>query len=529
MKRSLSMWGLGVLASVMAGPGLWAQENVPVRPPDAPPPAQERRVASLSLASVFSDHMVLQQGMPVPVWGTCRTGDTVTVEFAGQKKTVDADAEGRWRVQLDSLQASAEPCTLRVQSAKDGQHSVLTNILVGEVWIGSGQSNMEWPLSNTENATEAMAFANDPLLRLFTVRKATSDTAMNSVTGAWESCTTLTVSNFSAVAYYFGRDLRKARGVPVGVIVSAWGGTCAEAWTPAEALKPIPEFGAIMGRHQKAVKEWDPAKVEERFQQEVTNYQAAVTQADKEGKKRPRRPKRALSPAQSPHRPSCLYNAMIAPLQPFALRGVIWYQGEANVLHADEYANLFPALIKGWRDTWGLELPFLFVQIAPHKEMSPMIRDAQLQTWRRVPRTAMTVVTDYGNATNIHPRAKAPVGARLALAARALAYGEPLEYSGPAYESVKMDGGHAIVSFTHLGGGLVTAGTGLLKGFAMAGADRVFKPAEVTIEGNTVVVHCPSIVDPKAVRYGWENVPDVNLFNKAGLPASPFRTDNWDR
>jgi sialate O-acetylesterase len=222
---------------------------------------------------------------------------------------------------------------------------------------------------------------------------------------------------------------------------------------------------------------------------------------------------------------SSLYNAMIAPLQPFAIAGVIWYQGESDTNAAQIYQTLFPALIKGWRDEWGQgEFPFLFVQITPHNEMKPEIREAQLLTWQKTPKTAMVVSTDVGSATDIHPRNKEPVGARLALAARAVAYGEKIEYSGPVYQSMKVAGQRAILNFTHLGGGLV-AQTGELKGFTIAGDDKKFVPAQAKIEGGTVVVAAKEVAKPVAVRYGWSNVPDVNLFNKAGLPASPFRTD----
>jgi sialate O-acetylesterase len=527
MNRSFQKVWMVLIVALALGASVTAQEGERAVLAAAPP-EQATPAAKVTVASVFTDNMVLQQGMKIPVWGTAPTGTTVTVAFAGQARKTDTDTAGCWRVQLGSLKASAEPRTLSITVSGSPSGITLTNVLVGEVWIGSGQSNMDWPLCKTESATDTLASASDPLLRLFTVSKNTSDTPLNSVTGAWTTCSSETASNFSAVAYFFGRELRKARGVPVGLIASAWGGTCAEAWTPAETFTATPGLGAIAERYQNERRAWDDAKAEALFQQQMTNYQAAVVKAEQDGRMKPSPPRRAQAPARSLQRPSCLYNAMIAPLQPFAIRGVIWYQGEANNKRAGEYTGLFGGMIKGWRTAWKSEFPFLFVQIAPYKGISPLIREAQLQTWQRVPDTAMIVITDFGNPTNIHPQSKAPVGARLALAARAIAYGERVEYSGPLFKSAKMKDGQAVLRFTHTGHGLV-AKDGPLKGFTLAGTNQVFKPAEAVIKGDTIILRNPDMAEPKAVRYGWDNVPDVNLFNQEGLPASPFRTDNWEK
>jgi sialate O-acetylesterase len=279
------------------------------------------------------------------------------------------------------------------------------------------------------------------------------------------------------VGYFFGSELHKSVKVPIGLIVSAWGGTPAEAWTPREVLER--DFPPTIQRH----------------------------------------------PPDSNKRASCLYNAMLHPLLPYAMRGVIWYQGEANNQYAQEYRTLFPAMIASWRKAWNQEnLPFLFVQIAPFQAMSPELREAQLLTWKTTPHTAMVVTTDVGDAKNIHPANKRPVGERLALAARALAYGEKLEYSGPVYESMTVQGSKAVVTFGHYGSGLL-AKDGELKGFVIAGKDLKFVSAKAEIKGQTVIVSSETVPSPVAVRYGWENVPDVNLYNQEGLPASPFRTD----
>jgi sialate O-acetylesterase len=406
-----------------------------------------------------------------------------------------------------------------------GDNSILiTNVLVGEVWLCSGQSNMGFPLSRAANAQEAIAAAGDPELRLYTVPRGATDTPQTDAPGTWKECTPETATPFSAVAYFFGRDLRRALKVPVGLINSSVGGTPAEAWTSRPTLESDPALRGILERYAEKVKAYDPAAAAEQHAQALEKHKAAAAKARAEHKPPPAVPRAPVDPSRSSSRPSGLYNAMIAPLQPFAIAGVIWYQGESNASRAAEYQELFPALIRNWREAWGEgDFPFLFVQIAPHQRMTPEIREAQLLTWQKVPRTAMAVITDIGNETDIHPTKKEPVGDRLALAARAIAYGEKLEYSGPVYRSMKVKGQQVILSFTHVDGGLI-AKDGELKGFTIAGADGNFTSATAKIEGKQVVVESPSVAAPTAVRYGWSSTPDVNLFNKQGLPATPFRT-----
>ena len=422
--------------------------------------------AAVKPHTLFSNGAVLQCDSAVPVWGTAAAGEKVTVTFAGQTVTTQADSKGDWSVKLKPLKPNAEPQTMTIA----GENTVtITNLLVGEVWICGGQSNMAFGLNGTANAKEAIAAANDPQIRLFTVPRGGAAQPGRDVSGSWSECASNTVPGFTAVGYFFGRDLRKAVKRPIGLINSNVGGTPAEEWTSRETIANTPEL------------------------------------------------KQHASGASS------LYNAMIAPLQPFAIRGVIWYQGESNASRAEQYQTLFPAMIRGWRDAWGQgEFPFLFVQIAPHSSQPPEIREAQLISWQKTPNTAMAVITDCGDAGNIHPTRKEPVGARLALAARALAYGEKLEYSGPVIDKIKVDGAQAVLTFTHVGGGLV-AKDGELKGFTISDTGTNFVPAEAKIAGKTVIVTSPNVAQPVAVRYGWANVPDVNLFNAEGLPATPYR------
>lgn len=476
--------------------------------------------AAVKPHNLISDGAVLQQGLDVPVWGTAKDGEKVTVKFQDQEVSTTAK-DGRWSVKLKPLKPGG-PFVMTIT----GENTVeVKNILVGEVWIGSGQSNMEFGLFGVTNAAAVMAAANDPLLRLCTIPPTFQAEPQRDVATGWKECTPENVRMFSAVAYFFGRDLRKALGVPVGLIHSSVGGTPAQAWTSTQTLAANPLFRAFFDGHAQGVSNYF-AKLAIYQQDEpklMEKWKADADAAKTAGKPLPPKPEPPANPVN--RGPGCLYNGMIAPLQPYAIRGVIWYQGESNVNNPQQYQTLFPTLIKDWRDAWGIgDFPFLFVQIAPFRTMVPELREAQLLTWQKTPKTAMAVITDCGSALNIHPVNKEPVGARLALAARAVAYGEKIEYSGPVYDSLKIDGDKAIVSFTHIGSGLEARG-GELKGFALLGSGTNVVNATAKIEGDKVVVTSPEVANPVAVRYGWTTVPDVNLYNREGLPATPFRSD----
>ncbi|MEP7338132.1 MAG: sialate O-acetylesterase [Acidobacteriota bacterium] len=478
--------------------------------------------AAVKPAALFSDGCVLQQEMPVPVWGWAENGEKVTVEFQGQKVSA-VTANGKWLVTLKSLKAGG-PFEMNIS----GVNTVtIKNVLVGEVWLCSGQSNMAWRLSQTTNAETDIAAAKYPNIRLFTVPNSPKDEPASDVKADWKECTPDTAKSFSAVGYFFGRALHLARkGVPVGLINSSVGGTPSEAWTSGPVVANDPSFAGIRQSYAKALEAWPANKA--KYEAAMEKHKQDAADAKEAGKPAPAAPAKPFGPEHQ-NRPVGLYNGMIAPLVPYALRGAIWYQGESNATRAYEYRSIFPAMIQDWRKAWGSEFTFLFVQLAPYAPPPAgtyaELREAQSLTLK-LPKTGMAVITDVGEERDIHPKQKAPVGERLALAALAIAYGEKIEYSGPVYSGMKIEGNRAVLSFKHVGGGLV-AKSDKLAGFAIAGADQKFVPAEAEIKGDKIIVSSPQVAQPVAVRFGWENYPMVNLWNKAGLPASPFRTDDF--
>jgi sialate O-acetylesterase len=483
------------------------------------PPAR----ADVKPNGLIGDNMVLQQGIKAPLWGTADDGEEITVTFEDQKHTTTAKG-GKWRVDLDPLKAGGGPRELTI-AGKNTIH--VKNVLVGEVWICSGQSNMEFPLSAAHEGKQAVAESKDPNLRLFTVPHTSTEKPRADVHGKWQVCGPGTVGGFSAVAYYFGRDLRKDLDVPVGLIETNWGGTVCEAWTSHRALADVPELKYLANRYPHGYRGAleDYLKALDRYREQVAK--------DVDSGKEPPPPPQPPAPSRDPNAfPSSLYNGMIRPLIPYAVKGAIWYQGESNAGRAFEYRTLFPTMIRDWRQRWHEgDFPFLFVQLAPWFAGNPNgpewaeLREAQLQTAQKVPNTAEAVITDVGNLMDIHPKQKEPVGHRLALAALALGYGKKVEYSGPVYESMKVEGNKAILSFTHVGEGLEAKG-GPLEGFTIAGPDHHFVKAEAEIRDGHVEVWSKEVEKPVAVRYGWANFPVVNLYNKDGLPATPFRTDD---
>ncbi len=490
--------------------------------------------ADVKLPAVISDNMVLQQGMEVPIWGWAEPGEKISVTFSkhGMGWGIIADKEGKWRFTIPEPKQGG-PYELIFK----GKNTItIKNIVVGEVWVCSGQSNMQMSVRSSATAEQEIAAADYPNIRLFTVERKVAEQPQSDCVGSWASCSPQTVPGFSAAAYYFGRKLHKELNVPVGLIHTSWGGTPAEAWTSKDVLESDVEFEPILKRYSDVVAKYPQAKRE--YEKKMNEWKKAVAKAKAkakaEGKKPPRRPRAPMGPVH-PHSPAGLYNAMIAPLIPYGIQGAIWYQGESNAGRAYQYRKLFPAMIANWRNDWGQgDFSFLFVQLANFMAVNPEpaesawaeLREAQLMTLA-LPKTGMAVIIDIGEANNIHPKNKQDVGKRLALWALAGSYGKKLEYCGPIYKSMRVEGNKIILHFDHVGGGLVAGGGGPLKGFAIAGADRKFVWADAKIDGDTVVVSCDKVTRPAAVRYGWADNPVCNFYNKESLPASPFRTDDW--
>ncbi len=427
--------------------------------------ASSRASADVKMPAIFASHMVVQRDMPLTIWGWADADESVSVSFADKTATAKADAKGRWKVSLPKFEANAKGQTMTVK----GNNTVeLKDVLVGEVWIGSGQSNMEWSVASSTKPKETIAAANHPTIRILHVKKVQANSPAKDVQldRAWSVCTPKTIPNFSAVLYHFGLRLQKELDVPVGLINSSWGGSPIEPWT-------VEEKGS-----------------------------------------------------------GGMHNAMIAPLQPVALRGIIWYQGESNMSEGMGYHTKTEKLVKGWRKTFGRDdLPFYFVQIAPWSKYGaslPNLWEAQTASLK-IPHTGMAVVTDLvDNIDDIHPQNKVDVGNRLALWALAKTYGKKdLVYSGPLYKSMKVDEGKIRLSFAHVGGGLKSRDGKALAQFEIAGDDGKFVAAEAVIDGKEVVVSAKSVEKPTQARFGWSNVANPNLSNKEGLPASPFRTKGW--
>jgi sialate O-acetylesterase len=493
---------------------------------------------------LFTDNMVLQQGTACPVWGKADPGEQVSVELSagtgGGGVTATAGQDGKWMVTVMPGKAGTG-YTLTIK----GKNTVaLKNVAVGEVWVCSGQSNMEWSVNASETPEKVKSGAKHPELRLFTVQKRTSPTPLTDQDDLkhftkWVESSPDTVGSFSAVAYHFGVKLQKELGVPVGLIHTSLGGTPAEAWTSLEALESEPTLKHYAANVPKAAagieaarKAYTPGKARVDYEAALEKWKKATEAAKAAGKPEPKKPTLQGPPSLGPGTPSSLYNAMIHPLLPFAVKGAIWYQGESNAGRAYEYRTLMPTLIQDWRKRFGTELPFMIVQLAPFKGGQSGVdyaelRDAQLNTTKVLPKVGLAVITDVGNENNIHPIPKQPVGERLAIAALSIAYGKSGVSGGPVFKDKKAAGDKLILNFDNVGGGLV-AKDGELTGFEVAGPDKKFFPAKAVIEGSTVVVSSDKVSNPVDVRYGWVNFakPTLNMFNKEGLPASPFRTDD---
>ncbi len=477
--------------------------------------------AEVKLHALFTDGAVLQRELPLPIWGSASDGEKVTVSIAGQTATTTAK-DGKWQVKLKPLKAGG-PHVLTVEGTNKLE---VKDVLVGEVWLCSGQSNMAFQLSRADNAATVVPASENAQIRFFKVPGNPQDEPQRDVKAKWEPCTPQTAPGFSAVGYFFGRDLQKALGVPIGLIGSSVGGTPAQAWTSQPALEATPAGKPHLESYAAAMLGKD--KAEAKFAKDTEAWKTKVAAAKAAKQPAPRAPR---PPAyRGSGRAAGLYNGMIAPLAPFAMRGAIWYQGEGNSGAPDNYRELLPAMIAGWRKDFNPDLTFLIVQLAPFDRPAPeawaYFREAQRQIALHTPKTGLAAIPDAGDPTDIHPTKKEPAGVRLALQALALTYGKDIVSSGPAFKSAAFAKGKATLTFDQAGDGLV-AKDGELTGFTIAGEDKKFVPATAKIVKGIIEVSSADVAEPKAIRYAWKNMPDGNLWNKAGLPASPFRTDDW--
>ena len=506
--------------------------------------------ANVAPATIFTSEMVLQCDREAPVWGWADPGEKVTVSFAGQTVSAVAGADGKWTVKLAPMKDSAEGRKLTIS----GKNKIdLENVLVGHVWVCSGQSNMQWSMAGSRPVSQPdIDSADFPLLRYTTVRTVNYAFPQNNVqlaTGKWKTCTPGNALEISAVAFYFGRELHKRLNVPVGLLITSWGGTRIEPWTPPVGFNSVPELASTA----KTVNSWDSRTKEGKvaYRKALDELKAWIPKAEAilaAGKRVPEPPQFPM-PGLSHQEATKLYNGMIHPLIPMAISGAIWYQGESNGGEGVSYLHKLQALIGGWRTLWGQgDFPFGIVQLANYANDNKIpaggdgwarLREAQLQAIEKIANTGLAVIIDVGEAGNIHPKNKYDVGLRLALWALATHYGKQVVYSGPVCKSVKVEGNKIRLSFDHVGSGLMAGKkdglkpavedkTGKLQRFSIAGEDKNFVWADAVIDGDTVVVSSPKVAKPVAVRYAFTmNPTGCNFYNKEGLPASPFRTDTW--
>lgn len=535
--------------------------------------------AALTLHPLFGDGAVLQQGRAVPVWGTSDPGASVAISFADQSISAVADASGLWRGDLAPMSASAEPRELTVRSGDDSL--TVRNVVVGEVWIASGQSNMDSPMSSG-SAAGALPEANDPLIRFFIVKKNVAAEPPFAPEGSWVESSPDRARGFSAAGCFFARSIRHTQNVPVGILQAAWGGTPIRTWMSAASIEGPPPAELIYEEWRRARekhsssradaaalqsyyqdrKDWEE-NVDKPFRAARKEWQAAADAARASGQPVPPQPKHERPKPESPDplampapgtsdRPSTptgCFQAMIAPLAPFAMRGALWYQGEADASRGLEYRDLLQRLITGWRTYWGQgDFPFLIVQLPGHgKNDEPVatkgiawLREAQDMA-QSLPAVHIAVTSDIGDAADAHPDNKLQTGERLALVARQTVYGEDVAGLSPSFREMRVNGAEAVIEFDHAGSGLKIGQApwvaknaeplpaDRLIGFFLAGEDKQWVEADARIEGEAVVVSAPTVPAPVAVRYAWANTPRANLYNQEGVPAAPFRTDDWSK
>lgn len=489
-------------------------------------------MADVRLPAIFSDHIVLQRDQADRVWGWADAGEQVKVILGEQKKTAQADAHGRWSVKLDAMPAGGPH-----QIVIEGKNRIeIQDVLFGEVWLCSGQSNMQFALNSGKDADLEKMTANYPKIRLITVPRVGTQEPQEDFKGQWQLCSPDTVGGFSAVGYLFGRQLYESVHVPIGLINNSWGGSSCEAWIRRDLLAQDPIYQPMLDRWAETEKTYDPEKDQADYQERLEAWKVKASAARQAGKPAPRRPRAPSNPLVGQHRPANLYNGVLKPLIGYGIRGVIWYQGESNASRAYQYRKMFPLMISSWRDEWHQgDFPFFWVQLADFKAETTVpqesdwaeLREAQTMTLS-LPKTGQAVIIDIGDASDIHPKDKQDVGKRLSRWALGTVYGVDLVYRSPEYQSMERDGNHIVITFQHVDQGLRTVDANTIQGFTIAGADKQFVNANAKIVGkNKVEVWSDEVSEPVAVRYAWADNPICNLYNQTLLPVTPFRTDDW--
>ena len=499
--------------------------------------------AELKLPAIIGDNMVLQQKQANPIWGWDAPGTEVKVTFAGQTKTAKADAKGKWTVKLDAAPANAKPATITIKGTSTKE---LKNVLVGEVWVCSGQSNMGFNLGSTWDADLDIAQAKHPLIRLISVPQVGTQEIQDDFKGQWEECSPANAGSFTAVGYHFGRVLHEVLGVPVGLIDNAWGGSACEAWVKRDVLEKDPRFASIIAKWKQTEATFTQAAFDKQVadhKTKVADWAKARTEAIKAGKMftaaAPRAPQ---NPMAGQHRPGNLYAGVLHPTIGYGIRGAIWYQGESNAGRAKEYRDLFPFMIEHWRKEWKQgDFPFYWVQLADFKPYQTEpgdsdwaeLREAQTLTIKKLPHTGQCVITDLGEANDIHPKNKRDVAERLARWALVQDYGQKMPYRSPELKDAKFAGGKALLTFDYAPSGLRTVDIDEPQGFAICGEDKKWVWAKASIIGgskkgtNQIEVSSPNVPKPVAVRYAWADNPVCNVYSVEGLPVTPFRTDDF--
>ena len=487
----------------------------------------------VKLPAIFTEHLVLQRDLANPVWGWAAPGEEVTVSIADQKHKTTADKDGKWSVKLTPLPAGGPHC-LAVQGANTIK---LEDVLVGEVWICSGQSNMQWAVKSARDSELEMKAANFPKIRFVNVPQVGTDQPQDDFKGSWQVVTPDSVGPLSAVGYFFGRQLYETLGVPIGLVNDAWGGSACEAWVRRDVIEKDERFKALVENWQTIEKSYDHAKTIAKFNEDLEKWKVAAAAAKDAGKPEPQKPKAPNNLLTGNSRPANIYNGVLKPTIGYGIRGAIWYQGETNAGRAYQYRDLFPLMIQNWREDWGQgEFPFYWVQLAdymaeraePADSAWAELREAQTMTMDRLPNTGQAVIIDLGEGKDIHPRNKQEVGMRLARWALAKDYGVNVAYHSPQYKSMERSGNKITVTVDYEGSGLTTFDVKEPRGFTIAGADKKFVNAEAKLVGpNKLEVWSDVVSEPASVRYAWADNPICNVFNKEDLPLTPFRTDDW--